>query len=137
MQSGSHLTPIIMFRRTRRRSRPVLLIISQCLNPAAPQPCAWTRQKSRILNSRARVIHRGQRNRPPLTSLAIFLHPQDFVKGDMEYLDDGRPIFRLRLRLCSTIHPTNERLQAFHVAYDRHMLGAGGPPSSALLTVSV
>jgi hypothetical protein len=61
---------------------------------------------------------------------------QDFVKSDMSYLDDGRPLFRLRLRLCSTIHPTNERLQAFHAEYDKHMLGGGGLPSSALLSVS-
>ncbi|GAQ82020.1 guanine nucleotide exchange factor [Klebsormidium nitens] len=70
----------------------------------------------------------------PVVKELLPMYLNDYVKGDMEYLDDGRPIFRLRLRLCSTIHPTNERLQAFHVAYDRHMLSAGGPPSSALLT---
>ncbi|CAM6094734.1 unnamed protein product [Calypogeia fissa] len=58
---------------------------------------------------------------------------QDTVKERMEYLEDGKAIFRLRLRLCSSLYPVNERIRDFFTEYDRHILRTSPPWGSELL----
>ena len=54
----------------------------------------------------------------------------------MDYLEDGKTVFRLRLRLCSSLCPVNERIRDFFVEYDRHTLHTSPPWGSELLEVS-
>ncbi|KAL3697766.1 hypothetical protein R1sor_011842 [Riccia sorocarpa] len=58
---------------------------------------------------------------------------QDGVKERMEYLEDGRSVFRLRLRLCSSLYPINERIRDFFTEYDRHISRTSPPWGSELL----
>ncbi|KAG6554310.1 hypothetical protein Mapa_004226 [Marchantia paleacea] len=58
---------------------------------------------------------------------------QDGVKERMECLEDGRSVFRLRLRLCSSLYPINERIRDFFTEYDRHILRTSPPWGSELL----
>ncbi|KAG0487870.1 hypothetical protein HPP92_006681 [Vanilla planifolia] len=51
----------------------------------------------------------------------------------LDYLEDAKAIFRLRLRLCSTLFPLNERIRDFFLEYDRHMLRTSPPWGSELL----
>ncbi|CAI0457364.1 unnamed protein product [Linum tenue] len=51
----------------------------------------------------------------------------------LEYLEDGKNIFRLRLRLCSSLYPFNERIRDFFLEYDRHTLRTSPPWGSELL----
>lgn len=53
----------------------------------------------------------------------------------MDYLEDGKAIFKLRLRLCSTLFPVNERIRDFFLEYDRHILRTSPPWGSELLEV--
>ncbi|KAI0520034.1 hypothetical protein KFK09_007499 [Dendrobium nobile] len=58
---------------------------------------------------------------------------QDAGKERLDYLEDGKSIFKLRLRLCSTLFPVNERIRDFFLEYDRHILRTSPPWGSELL----
>ncbi|KAK1650389.1 hypothetical protein QYE76_068194 [Lolium multiflorum] len=58
---------------------------------------------------------------------------QESGKERMNYLEDGKTVFRLRLRLCSSLFPVNERIRDFFVEYDRHTLHTSPPWGSELL----
>lgn len=44
------------------------------------------------------------------------------MQDRLEYLDDGRTVFKLRSRLCSSLYPVNERIRDFFSEYDRRIL---------------
>lgn len=50
-------------------------------------------------------------------------------------MEDGKTIYKLRLRLCSSLYPTNERVRDFCLEYDRHTLRTSPPWGSELLQV--
>lgn len=58
---------------------------------------------------------------------------QENVKERLEYLEDGRLVFKLRLRLCSSLYPMHERIRDFFLEYDRHILRTSPPWGSELL----
>ncbi|GMN53748.1 hypothetical protein TIFTF001_022879 [Ficus carica] len=58
---------------------------------------------------------------------------QDTSRERLDYLEDGKNIFRLRLRLCSSLYPVNERIRDFFLEYDRHTLRTSPPWGSELL----
>ncbi|KAF8036039.1 hypothetical protein BT93_C1910 [Corymbia citriodora subsp. variegata] len=58
---------------------------------------------------------------------------QDAGKERLDYLEDGKNVFRLRLRLCSSLYPINERVRDFFLEYDRHTLRTSPPWGSELL----
>ncbi|KAL4203111.1 hypothetical protein AMTRI_Chr01g102360 [Amborella trichopoda] len=58
---------------------------------------------------------------------------QDSVKERLDYLEDAKHVFRLRLRLCSSLYPVNERIRDFFLEYDRHILRTSPPWGSELL----
>lgn len=58
---------------------------------------------------------------------------QDSTKERLDYLEDGKNVFRLRLRLCSSLYPINERIRDFFLEYDRHTLRTSPPWGSELL----
>lgn len=58
---------------------------------------------------------------------------QDSIKERLDYLEDGKNVFRLRLRLCSSLFPVNERVRDFFLEYDRHILRTSPPWGSELL----
>ncbi|KNA12632.1 hypothetical protein SOVF_124320 [Spinacia oleracea] len=58
---------------------------------------------------------------------------QDAGKERLDYLEDGKNAFRLRLRLCSSLYPANERIRDFFLEYDRHILRTSPPWGSELL----
>uniref|UniRef100_A0A7N0UFL0 C2 DOCK-type domain-containing protein n=1 Tax=Kalanchoe fedtschenkoi TaxID=63787 RepID=A0A7N0UFL0_KALFE len=58
---------------------------------------------------------------------------QDTGKERLDYLEDGKNVFRLRLRLCSSLYPVNERIRDFFLEYDRHTLRTSPPWGSELL----
>jgi hypothetical protein len=53
----------------------------------------------------------------------------------VDYLEDGKNVFKLRLRLCSSLYPVNERIRDFFLEYDRHTLRTSPPWGSELLEV--
>lgn len=57
------------------------------------------------------------------------------IRLQERYLEDGKNVFKLRLKLCSSLYPINERIRDFFLEYDRHMLGTGPPWGSELLEV--
>ncbi|KAJ6893206.1 guanine nucleotide exchange factor SPIKE 1 isoform X1 [Populus alba x Populus x berolinensis] len=58
---------------------------------------------------------------------------QEMGKERLDYLEDGKNVFRLRLRLCSSVYPINERIRDFFIEYDRHTLRTSPPWGSELL----
>uniref|UniRef100_A0A1D1YUR9 Dedicator of cytokinesis protein 11 n=1 Tax=Anthurium amnicola TaxID=1678845 RepID=A0A1D1YUR9_9ARAE len=58
---------------------------------------------------------------------------QDGGKERLDYFEDGKNVFRLRLKLCSSLYPINERIRDFFLEYDRHMLRTSPPWGSELL----
>ncbi|KAA8534720.1 hypothetical protein F0562_029838 [Nyssa sinensis] len=58
---------------------------------------------------------------------------QDTSKERLEYLEDGKTVFKLRLRLCSSLYPISERIRDFFLEYDRHTLRTSPPWGSELL----
>ncbi|KAL6198828.1 hypothetical protein ACLB2K_028616 [Fragaria x ananassa] len=58
---------------------------------------------------------------------------QDMGRERLDYLEDGKNVFRLRLRLCSSLYPINERIRDFFLEYDRHTLRTSAPWGSELL----
>ncbi|GAB2285061.1 MAP kinase Spk1 [Dionaea muscipula] len=53
---------------------------------------------------------------------------QDSGKERLDYLEDGKNVFKLRVRLCSSLYPINERMRDFFLEYDRHSLRTSPPP---------
>eukprot|EP00897_Mesotaenium_endlicherianum_P009809 jgi/Mesen1/8857/ME000053S08270 len=45
---------------------------------------------------------------------------------------DGKPVFRVRMRMCSSIYPVSDRVREFFRVYDRHVLHSA-PPGPELL----
>ncbi|XP_043693842.1 guanine nucleotide exchange factor SPIKE 1 [Telopea speciosissima] len=58
---------------------------------------------------------------------------QDSGKERLDYLEDGKAVFGLRLRLCSALYPINERIRDFFLEYDRHTLRTSPPWGTELL----
>ncbi|OAY76191.1 guanine nucleotide exchange factor SPIKE 1 [Ananas comosus] len=58
---------------------------------------------------------------------------QESSKERLDYLEDGKTVFRLRLKLCSSLFPVNERIRDFFLEYDRHTLRTSPPWGSELL----
>ncbi|KAG0603065.1 hypothetical protein M758_10G063500 [Ceratodon purpureus] len=58
---------------------------------------------------------------------------QEPVKEQMELLDEGKAVFRLRSRLCSSLYPVNEKIREFFAEYDRYVLHNSQPMGSDLL----
>ncbi|KAH6832204.1 guanyl-nucleotide exchange factor [Perilla frutescens var. hirtella] len=58
---------------------------------------------------------------------------QDSSREKVDYLEDGKNVFRLRLRLCSSLYPISERIRDFFLEYDRHILRTSPPWGSELL----
>lgn len=58
---------------------------------------------------------------------------QDNIKERLDYAEDGRMVFKLRLRICSSLYPANERIRDFFMEYDRHVLQTSPPWGSELL----
>lgn len=58
---------------------------------------------------------------------------QESNKERLDYLEDGKNIFRLKLRLCSSLYPMNDRIRDFFLEYDRHTLRTSPPWGSELL----
>ncbi|KAH9737465.1 Guanine nucleotide exchange factor SPIKE 1 [Citrus sinensis] len=58
---------------------------------------------------------------------------QETGKERLDYLEDGKNAFKLRLRLCSSLYPINERIRDFFLEYDRHTLRTSPPWGSELL----
>ncbi|XP_042385230.1 guanine nucleotide exchange factor SPIKE 1-like [Zingiber officinale] len=54
-------------------------------------------------------------------------------KERFDFLEDGKNVFKLRLRLCSSLIPVNERIRDFFLEYDRHNLRTSPPWGSELL----
>ncbi|KAG0596199.1 hypothetical protein M758_UG232000 [Ceratodon purpureus] len=46
---------------------------------------------------------------------------EEGVKEQMELLDEGKAIFRLRSRLCSSLNPVNEKIREFFSEYSIYM----------------
>ncbi|KAF9672153.1 hypothetical protein SADUNF_Sadunf11G0011100 [Salix dunnii] len=60
---------------------------------------------------------------------------QEMGKERLDYLEDGKNVFKLRMRLCSSLYPINERIRDFFIEYDRHTLRTSPPWGSELLEV--
>eukprot|EP00250_Pteridium_aquilinum_P019527 c24469_g1_i1 orf=329-5872(-) len=58
---------------------------------------------------------------------------QDNIKERLDYCEDGRTVFKLRLQICSSLYPANERIRDFFMEYDRHVLQTSPPWGSELL----
>ncbi|VFQ74893.1 unnamed protein product [Cuscuta campestris] len=58
---------------------------------------------------------------------------QDIGKERMDYIEDGKSIFKLRLRLCSSLYPISDRIRDLFLEYDRHTLRTSPPWGSELL----
>lgn len=53
----------------------------------------------------------------------------------MELLDEGKAVFRLRSRLCSSLYPVNAKIREFFAEYDRYILHTSHPLGNELLEV--
>ncbi|XP_051152651.1 guanine nucleotide exchange factor SPIKE 1 isoform X2 [Andrographis paniculata] len=69
----------------------------------------------------------------PLMKELVPHYLQDSSRERVDYLEDGKNIFRLRLRLCSSLYPISERIRDFFLEYDRHILRTSPPWGSELL----
>lgn len=58
---------------------------------------------------------------------------QESGRERLDYLEDGQSIFKLRMRLCSSLYPISERIRDFFLEYDRHTLRTSPPWGSELL----
>lgn len=68
-------------------------------------------------------------------SYLIFLLSLTLLQEKVDYLEDGKNVFRIRLRLCSSLYPISERIRDFFLEYDRHILRTSPPWGSELLEV--
>ncbi|XP_057768061.1 guanine nucleotide exchange factor SPIKE 1 [Salvia miltiorrhiza] len=69
----------------------------------------------------------------PLMRELVPHYLQDSSREKADYLEDGKNVFRLRLRLCSSLYPISERIRDFFLEYDRHILRTSPPWGSELL----
>ncbi|GAB2223448.1 hypothetical protein Droror1_Dr00017589 [Drosera rotundifolia] len=69
----------------------------------------------------------------PIMRELIPYYLQETGKEKLEYLEDGKNIFKLRIKLCSSLYPINERIRDFFLEYDRHSLRTSPPWGSELL----
>ncbi|XP_022885410.1 guanine nucleotide exchange factor SPIKE 1 [Olea europaea var. sylvestris] len=69
----------------------------------------------------------------PIMSELVPQYLQDSGRERVNYLEDGKNVFRLRLRLCSSLYPISERIRDFFLEYDRHVLRTSPPWGSELL----
>ncbi|KAK3227267.1 hypothetical protein Dsin_007129 [Dipteronia sinensis] len=69
----------------------------------------------------------------PIVKELVPHYLQDAGKERLDYLEDGKNAFKLRLRLCSSLYPINERIRDFFLEYDRHTLRTSPPWGSELL----
>ncbi|XP_047949245.1 guanine nucleotide exchange factor SPIKE 1 [Salvia hispanica] len=69
----------------------------------------------------------------PLMQELVPHYLQDTSRERADYLEDGKNVFRLRLRLCSSLYPISERIRDFFLEYDRHILRTSPPWGSELL----
>lgn len=69
----------------------------------------------------------------PLMRELVPHYLQDSSREKVDYLEDGKNVFRLRLRLCSSLYPISERIRDFFLEYDRHILRTSPPWGSELL----
>ena len=60
-----------------------------------------------------------------------------FLQERLDYVEDGRMVFKLRLRICSTLYPVNDGIRDFFIEYDRHVLQTSPPWGSELLEVHI
>eukprot|EP00898_Chlorokybus_atmophyticus_P008281 jgi/Chlat1/8454/Chrsp80S07860 len=59
----------------------------------------------------------------PVMSELLYKYLEDNVKAHVPYLDDRKLLFRMRMRLCSSINPMDEHVSAFLQAYDDYIRG--------------
>ncbi|KAL2461813.1 Guanine nucleotide exchange factor SPIKE 1 [Abeliophyllum distichum] len=69
----------------------------------------------------------------PLMSELVPQYLQDSGRERVNFLEDGKNVFRLKLRLCSSLYPISERIRDFFLEYDRHVLRTSPPWGSELL----
>ncbi|CAH1442319.1 unnamed protein product [Lactuca virosa] len=69
----------------------------------------------------------------PITKEWVPHYLQDTGQERLDYLEDGKNVFGLRLRLCSSLYPISERIRDFFLEYDRHTLRTSPPWGSKLL----
>ncbi|KAG8363226.1 hypothetical protein BUALT_Bualt19G0000100 [Buddleja alternifolia] len=69
----------------------------------------------------------------PLMRELVPHYLQDSSRDRVDYLEEGKNVFRLRLRLCSSLYPISERIRDFFLEYDRHILRTSPPWGSELL----
>ncbi|XP_057477966.1 guanine nucleotide exchange factor SPIKE 1 [Actinidia eriantha] len=69
----------------------------------------------------------------PIMRKTVPHYLQESGKESLDYLEDGQNVFRLRLRLCSSLYPISERIRDFFLEYDRHTLRTSPPWGSELL----
>eukprot|EP00850_Spirogloea_muscicola_P006481 SM000030S11490 [mRNA] locus=s30:801352:813323:- [translate_table: standard] len=55
------------------------------------------------------------------------------TKQSLSYWEEGKPQFRLRLRLCSSVYPINSKAREFFNEYDKHILKTSSSVGSDLL----
>ncbi|CAI5483811.1 unnamed protein product [Closterium sp. Yama58-4] len=61
---------------------------------------------------------------------------QESTKSRLTYWEEGRPIFRVRTRLFSSLLPLSDRLRDFFHQFDRHMLEAPLPREDLLESIN-
>ncbi|GLT35798.1 hypothetical protein SLA2020_102210 [Shorea laevis] len=66
----------------------------------------------------------------PIMKELVPQYLQENGKERLDYLEDGKT---MRLRLCSSFYPINERIRDFFLEYDRHTLRTSPPWGSELL----
>ncbi|MCO5610234.1 hypothetical protein L7F22_064470 [Adiantum nelumboides] len=69
----------------------------------------------------------------PLIRELVPHYLQDNIKERLDYCEDGRMVFKVRLQICSSLYPANERIRDFFMEYDRHVLQTSPPWGSELL----
>ncbi|KAM6570698.1 hypothetical protein CsatB_018683 [Cannabis sativa] len=69
----------------------------------------------------------------PIMEELVPYYLQDTGRERLHYLEDGRNVFSLRLRLCSSLYPINERIRDFFLEYDGYTLRTSPPWGSEFL----
>lgn len=70
-----------------------------------------------------------------ILGIRYLVSKNEFLQERLEYLDDGKTVFKLRSRLCSSLYPVNERIRDFFSEYDRHVLRTSPPWGTELMEV--
>ncbi|CAI7865455.1 unnamed protein product, partial [Closterium sp. NIES-54] len=78
---------------------------------------------------------KGEMNLPMSKELLPkYLH--ESTKAKLTYWEEGKPVFRLRTRLFSSLLPLSDRLRDFFRQYDRHVLEAPLPREDLLESIN-